>query len=362
MNARFSKCLVSVLLIAALALAIVPFAGAQEGPTSDPSDPLIAYLLGSLETVIAPSEAVSQEAAQAYMSPRLITHDGGIPAVSVEGPVVPFLDWNNMERATMTDRRRTIEHIVRYGDLVWAHVVIDATLQKPWPLDWAQPTLERFQLPLATGMEQLVLFRFEDGAIAETWEYLDSPLIWYIFHNLICSGWQIPLAASDLSSSEVATVDDHVLLMEGEKIALVQEFFDRTVNAERPVAPQVMSLSLPVILHNPRGPEVWRQTPWSVSYWFNAMHRMMPDFQAEIQHIVEYEDMVWVHWRSTGTLTNPTAHPGLVRLNSLRMPRPVEAEGVYLFRFEGDKIAEWWWYEDNNLLTIATGDLCFAAF
>ena len=32
MNARFSKCLVSVLVIAALALAIVPFAGAQEGP------------------------------------------------------------------------------------------------------------------------------------------------------------------------------------------------------------------------------------------------------------------------------------------------------------------------------------------
>ncbi|NLF74068.1 MAG: hypothetical protein GX573_00100 [Chloroflexi bacterium] len=32
MNARFSKCLVSVVLIAALALAIVPFAGAQEGP------------------------------------------------------------------------------------------------------------------------------------------------------------------------------------------------------------------------------------------------------------------------------------------------------------------------------------------
>ena len=31
MNARFSKCLVSVVLIAALALAIVPFAGAQEG-------------------------------------------------------------------------------------------------------------------------------------------------------------------------------------------------------------------------------------------------------------------------------------------------------------------------------------------
>ncbi|NLF77931.1 MAG: serine hydrolase [Chloroflexi bacterium] len=35
MNARFSKCLVSVLVIAALALAIVPFAGAQEGGEPD---------------------------------------------------------------------------------------------------------------------------------------------------------------------------------------------------------------------------------------------------------------------------------------------------------------------------------------
>jgi len=317
-------------------------------------------VLGLVATVVIPSEPASQEAADAYTSSSVIWHDPGIPAVSVGGPVVPFLDDNNARRPISTDYRYSLERVVRYGDLVWAHSVYDITWQEPWLADWARPTMERFQMPLEERVEQVTLLRFEDGQIAELWQYIDTPTIWYIFHNLFCSGWQIPLAASDLSSSEVATVDDHVLLMEGEKIALVQDFFDRTVNAERPVAPQVMSL--PFTLHNPRGPEVWRQTPSSVSYWFNAMHRMMPDFQAEIQHIVEYEDMVWVHWRSTGTLTNPTVHPGLVRLNSLWMPRPVEAEGVYLFRFEGDKIAEWWWYEDNNLLTIATGDLCFAAF
>jgi len=61
MNARFSKSVVSVMLIASLALAIVPFAGAQEGPPQvglRPDAPPYAlhgpYWVGTRELVIEP--------------------------------------------------------------------------------------------------------------------------------------------------------------------------------------------------------------------------------------------------------------------------------------------------------------------
>lgn len=359
MSTRFqsvSRFMLVLALFVMLIFGLAP-AVAQDGPTSDPNDPLIAYMLGWRDTIITPTEQVSEEDAAAYRSASFIWHDPFLPSVTKTGSEYIGLVFSNDMRRVTTDNHYVFDQIVRYGDLVWAHYTDETTLQSPLPYDWAMKSWSHLQLPMELRTDGVIVARIKDGEFAEWWEYADSPVVSYAHEYFLCNGWPAPLAASDMGPSDVASVPDHTLLMEGEKITLVQQLFDRTINNFKQGYGTMMKAS--IIVHDPRGPEVWILNPGSIRQWFMAMHEMMPDFHMEIKHIVEHEDMVWVHWRSTSTLTNPTTHPGLLNINTLERPRAVEAEGVYLFRFEDDEIAEWWWYEDNILLTIANAGLCF---
>ena len=73
-----------------------------------------------------------------------------------------------------------------------------------------------------------------------------------------------------------------------------------------------------------------------------------PDLHTTIEHIVEEQDLVAVHWRSTGTHLGP--------FHDLPVTgRAITTSGMTFARFEGDRVAEEWVSWDGGELFASLG-------
>jgi ketosteroid isomerase-like protein len=70
--------------------------------------------------------------------------------------------------------------------------------------------------------------------------------------------------------------------------------------------------------------------------------RLLEGRQVQLERIVGEEDLVALHWRTTGRYSDPDAP----ELNG----RPVSFPSMTFIRFEGDKIAEIWNIQDTATL------------
>jgi predicted ester cyclase len=75
---------------------------------------------------------------------------------------------------------------------------------------------------------------------------------------------------------------------------------------------------------------------------FIAMFRSaLPDITNTAEDVIVAGDKVAVRWTGSGT------HTGEPLMNQAATGRPVQAHGIYILRFDGDKIAEVWNHWDN---------------
>jgi steroid delta-isomerase-like uncharacterized protein len=72
-----------------------------------------------------------------------------------------------------------------------------------------------------------------------------------------------------------------------------------------------------------------------------AFRRALPDIGNTIEDVIADSDRVAVRWSGSGT------HTGGELMGIPASGRPVVAHGIYVLRFEGDKIAEVWNHWDN---------------
>jgi steroid delta-isomerase-like uncharacterized protein len=90
--------------------------------------------------------------------------------------------------------------------------------------------------------------------------------------------------------------------------------------------------------HHPNIPEVSDFA--SFKKWVVEVHKTLPDFHATIEDMIAEEDKIAVRWTVTGTQKGefmgipPTG-------------KKVRFEGMTVYRFEGDKVAEMWWVSNE---------------
>lgn len=88
------------------------------------------------------------------------------------------------------------------------------------------------------------------------------------------------------------------------------------------------------IIHSPlgvyHGPAAMEEI---VSHWLTSF----PDLNVQLLNTITENDTVVSHWRASGT------HKGEFR-GVAATNRPIEYEGVTIFRIDGDKIKEYWAY------------------
>lgn len=91
------------------------------------------------------------------------------------------------------------------------------------------------------------------------------------------------------------------------------------------------------VIHSPLGQfKTAKQMSETVSQWITSI----PDMQVELLNTVEENGLVVSHWKAKGTHQND--------LNGIQAHgKPVEYQGVSMYRLENGKVVEYWAYADT---------------
>ncbi|USH00880.1 ester cyclase [Thermococcus argininiproducens] len=124
--------------------------------------------------------------------------------------------------------------------------------------------------------------------------------------------------------------------MRAEKERIIQQSVDELWNkgdvslADRLYAPNFIN-------HDPSNPDVTNLETFK--QWVLFLHKVFPDFHVTIEDTIAEDDKIVKRWRVTGTQKDtfmgipPTGNG-------------ITLEGIAIYRFEEDKIAELWWGYD----------------
>ena len=96
-------------------------------------------------------------------SDEIVFHyNGSTMTTDIES--LPFLvgQW----RTAFPDLELTVRHVVEQDDIVAVSLTLTGTHRGDW---WAIPPTDR-----AVSAEEMMFFRFEDGALVEMWEVFDE--------------------------------------------------------------------------------------------------------------------------------------------------------------------------------------------
>lgn len=227
-------------------------------------------------------------------------------------------------RTAIPDLYFDIRDIAADGDRVWAYLV-GSGIQ-----------IGSFALPDGTSVpptgapvaiQAILISRFVDGKIAETWVEYDN---WLQQTGVVPSMQQVATEARNRAVVQ-RVIDD---LWNGERLESVNELY-----------------AMPFTSHNSDQPSE-TVTLGRFRKQLVDFRNVFPDLRYTIHDMIVRDDQVIVHYTAQGT------HEGQGLVTRLGIPIPPSGEvvtwdGVVIYRIQDEKIVEEWEYWDNEYFTRA---------
>ena len=249
-----------------------------------------------------------------------IRHDNGVDYTGIDA----VAELVTAFRTAMPDLHFEIRDITADGDTVWAYVIGSGTQTGPLVLPDGTTILPS---GAPVTLRAMAIGRFMDGKITE---------IWVEYDNL---SYMEQIGAVP-SVQEEAT--------EHANIELVQRLFDEwwyggNHDIVLEVYPTNGALShWPYIEASMMSPISWRNI---YDYYIDVF----PDYRWTVDNIIAQGDFVMVHTSFRGTQERDVQTINGSVIHPPEGGGEVTWDGVYIFRIEAGKIAEEWWYWDNEL-------------
>jgi predicted ester cyclase len=247
-----------------------------------------------------------------------VRHEAGTDRVGIDATASLIASF----RTAIPDLRFDIRDMTVDGDRLWAYLVGSGVQTGPFTL--ADGTsVPATDAPVS--IEAIVINRFVDGRIAETWVEYDN---WLQQTGVVPSAQKVATEAQNMETAH-RVIDD---LWNAGNLNSANDLYHMPFTWHKPN----LGYSVPVTL-------------WTWENNFHDLHTAMPDLVVTVNNMSATRDRVIVHYSFQGT------HEGIFYSPTTILPtgEVVTWDGIFIYRFEDGKIAEEWWYWDNEYVTRA---------